>query len=278
MNTNKISRRIFFERTAYLSVIPTVFSSILYSSVYGETGKGIPYIPSSPISAVPDLERISSFLKLKDPLKWVFTGDSITHGAKHTGGYRSYPEVFSERIRWEMARTRDIVINTGISGNTAQNILNDFDWRIGQFNPQVVSLMIGTNDCSIKRDISIEQFEQDLDSLLTRIRELNAIPVYHTPSIIIKEKAREREKISEYVSVIQSLCSRKEVILIDNYTYWQNAMQQYGETTIFKNWLNDPIHPNGAGHSEIARLMFKELSIFDPQASTCGGLYYEGDH
>jgi acyl-CoA thioesterase-1 len=42
--------------------------------------------------------------------------------------------------------------------------------------------------------------------------------------------------------------------------------------------LNDPLHPNQTGHQEIARLMFKELSIFDPAAASCGGKYYEGDH
>ena len=41
------------------------------------------------------------------PLTWVFTGDSITHGAKHTAGCRSYPEHFAERVRWswDAART-----------------------------------------------------------------------------------------------------------------------------------------------------------------------------
>jgi len=65
---------------------------------------------------------------------------------------------------------------------------------------------------------------------------------------------------------------------VDNFTYWQNEIQSQGEAVIFKKWLNDPLHPNGAGHSEIARLMFKTISVFDPKASTCGGPYYEGKH
>jgi len=32
------------------------------------------------------------------------------------------------------------------------------------------------------------------------------------------------------------------------------------------------------GHQEIAVALFKELSIFDPNAPTCGGVYYEGYH
>lgn len=277
MSRSNFSRRRFFKKSLYLSSVPLTFSFITSFSAYGETLEGPSHFPLSSSPGVSDLDRIAGLIKHKDPLIWVFTGDSITHGAKHTHGYRSYPEIFEERIRWELGRRRDIIINTGISGNTAKDILDDFDWRISQFKPNVVSIMIGTNDCS-KKDIGLDAFEHSLDSLLTRIRELKAIPVFHTPNVIISEKAPERAKLSEFVSVIRSLTEKKEVILIDNYTYWQNAIQTQGEIYIFKNWLNDPLHPNGAGHSEIARLLFKKLSVFDPQAATCGGPYYEGEH
>jgi len=274
MTINKLSRRSFFEKSLCLSAIPLAFSSVSASAIGGEGIKGASL---TSVQGIPDLDRITTLLKTKDPLIWLFTGDSITHGAKHTHGYRSYPEIFAERFRYELGRYRDIVINTGISGNTTQSILGDFDWRVRQFKPAVVSLMIGTNDCS-KKEITLEVFEQNLDSLLTMIRELNAIPIFHTPNVIIKEKAPGRERLAEYVAVTQNLAQRKEVALVDNFAYWQNAIKSQGETAVFKNWLNDPLHPNGAGHSEIARLMFKTLSVFDPKASTCGGPYYEGEH
>src|SRR5690606_15567526 len=82
-----------------------------------------------------DLQILKQMLKNKEPNIWLFTGDSITHGAKHTHGHRSYPEVFQERVRWEISRVRDIVINTGISGNAAGDILSDFEWRVARFQP-----------------------------------------------------------------------------------------------------------------------------------------------
>lgn len=226
----------------------------------------------------PDLDRISALLKEKNPpVVWLFTGDSITHGAKHTHGYRSYPEVFAERIRWELGRVRDVIINTGISGNTTKTILDDFDWRIKQFNPQVVSLMIGTNDCA-KGRIPIEQFESNLYILVKRIRDLKAIPILHTPNIIITEKDSTRSALAEYVDVIRKVAEKEEVVLVDNYQYWLDTHRGNSGVSVYKEWLNDPLHPDGEGHAQIARLMFKKLSIFDPKASTCGGPYYEGEH
>lgn len=263
---NKLSRRRFVNKSLYLSAIPFGISLLPTSSFSSPTNTG-----------VSDLNRITNLLKAKGPIIWVFTGDSITHGAKHTHGYRSYPEIFGERIRWELERTRDIVINTGISGNTTQSIISDFDWRGRQFKPTVVSLMIGTNDCS-KREITIDVYEKNLHLLVAMIRESGAIPILHTPNVIIRGKAPERAGLSEYVEVIKKLAVLKDIILVDNYEFWQNSIIDQGEATIFKKWLNDQLHPNGEGHSQIARLMFKELSIFDPTAPTCGGPFYEGEH
>ena len=270
MSKNKLSRRRFLKNTTSqmlntVLILPSVIFSNPLFQVFNTKGKD-------------DVVVLSKLFNDPKPLKWIFTGDSITHGAKHTHGFRSYPEIFAERIRWEMKRTRDIIINTGISGNTTQNILDDFDWRIGQFNPDVVSLMIGTNDCESTRNISLDVFEYNLDTLVDLIRGLEAIPVFQTPNVIIKGMAPDRQRLSEYVSVMKKVAEEKEVILIDNYTYWQHKIQHKGEAVIFKKWLNDPLHPNGEGHSEIARLMFKKLSIFDPGVPTCGAPYYEGVH
>src|SRR6266446_3517466 len=73
--------------------------------------------PDTAPSTATGLAGIKHFLAEKTARIWVFTGDSITHGALHTLGWRSYPAHFAERVRWELRRMRDVVINTGISGD-----------------------------------------------------------------------------------------------------------------------------------------------------------------
>lgn len=227
----------------------------------------------APVSVTGDPAAIKELLGRKTPNTWLFTGDSITHGAKHTHGGRSYPEVFAERIRWELARVRDVVINTGISGNTTQNILNDFEWRVSHFKPDVVSLMIGTNDCA-KKELTPAVFRSNLELLVTKMRDAGAIPVLHTPNIIIASGAPERQRLPDYIPAIREVAAAKGAVLVDNYKYWSSEPQE----AVFKNWLNDPLHPNGEGHKQIAQLMFRALNIFDPKAPTCGAPYYEGVH
>ena len=216
--------------------------------------------------ALEDKSKIKSIFDGKEPVKWVFTGNSITQGAKHTHGMRAYPEIFAERIRWEMQRPYDFIINTAISGHTTQNLINDFNKRISVFNPKVVVLMIGTNDAAKDRSISIDVFENNLIELIDKIRGIGAIPIVLSPTTIIIEKSPE-----EIVKI-------KNVIYVDNWTIWSTELQQKYPKGVFKELMNDPLHPNGYGHQEIAMALFKALSIFDPTAPTCGGPYYEGYH
>jgi lysophospholipase L1-like esterase len=213
-----------------------------------------------------DMERIRTLLAGKDPLKWVFVGDSITHGAKHTFGARSYPEIFGERVRYEMRRVRDVIINTAISGNTSVDILNDYDWRIRQFRPAAVFIMVGTNDASVKRDISPEKYRDGLVTLVRRIRGDGAVPVLQTPNPVLIEKATGRERIGEYVDVIRAVTATEGTILVDHWTYWTERAK--ADILEVHKWMNDELHPNGRGHDEMAKLLFKTIGIFDPASFT----------
>lgn len=222
---------------------------------------------SSVSSNQDDLQRIKQLLAGKDPLKWVFLGDSITQGAKHTFGYRSYPEIFGERVRWELKRVRDIIINTAISGNSSADLVQDFNWRAEQFSPSVVFLMIGTNDASTKKNISPDQFQENLNRLVRAIRKLGAIPVLQTPNPILTDKAPDRARLAEYVERLYVVTRAEHCLLIDHYSRWQQQMK--ADPIVFHQWLNDELHPNGRGHHEIAQQIFRDLDIYDPTAFTC---------
>jgi len=225
-----------------------------------------------------DKEQIEVLLESSDPVNWVFTGNSITQGAKHTHGMRPYSDIFAERIRWEMQRPYDVIINTAISGHTTQNIINDFDRRVSRFNPKVVVLMIGTNDAAEDRNISTESFGNNLIALIDGIRGIGAIPIVMSPNIIITEKSPERSRLYLYVEKMGQIVKTKNVIYVDNWSIWSTELQQKYPGGVFKELMNDPLHPNGYGHQEIAMALFKALSIFDSTAPTCGGVYHEGNH
>ena len=210
------------------------------------------------------MDAIRELLKADEPVKWLFYGDSITHGALHTFGRRDYTELFAERVRYEMARTRDVVINTAVSGNTTRPLLQDFDWRVAQFKPDVVFLMIGMNDCSDNNDIGPDEFEENLNELADRVETLDGSLGLQTTCPILPGAAPDREpNLPIFMDVIRSVAAERDLPLVDHTRFWeQNAEKLY-------YWMSNAFHPNEYGHLAFANLLFRELDILDPESQTC---------
>lgn len=214
------------------------------------------------VDANADLAALQARLKGQSPITWLFTGDSVTEGAKWVGARRSYSEIFSERVRWEINRGRDIVMNTAISGNKTDNILSDFDWRVGHLHPDVVSLMIGMNDCT-RGQAGEPMFEANLRELISRIRGIGAIPILHTTNTTLPDA--HRADLPAYNAIIKKVAASEKVILVDNWQYWQ----QNRTAANLSEWLGNPIHPNGLGHAKIAQEMFRTIGIYDLNSPMC---------
>jgi lysophospholipase L1-like esterase len=207
---------------------------------------------------VNSLNEIKAKLKEATPITWLFTGDSITQGALHTYGYRSFPEIFAEHVRWEMSRKMDIVINSGISGNKTSDILDTIDWRILRFKPNVIFLMIGTNDCALGR-AGCEIFEQNLCELLEIVRSHGCFCVLNTPNAICLDGySGSYSHLPEYVEIIRKVARSSDIMLIDHFEYWNQTKATKDE---LMSWLDDSIHPNVYGHRAIAKLIFQALCI-----------------
>jgi lysophospholipase L1-like esterase len=212
------------------------------------------------------LAGIKELLARKEPVTWLFTGDSITHGALHTLGWRSYPEHFAERVRWEMRRMRDVVINTGISGDRTRGILADLDWRALRFQPDCVSLMFGMNDCSdglAGRDT----FRSNLKTLIEKITAAGAIPLLNTPNTVYVKNAGGRGDLPAYAEIVRDVATQEKLALVDHWEHWQKSKP---DQESLLPWLEDKsIHPGVFGHREFAKLIFRALGIFDPASPTC---------
>lgn len=216
-------------------------------------------VPSS-ASAVTDLRRLADALAGSDPLNWVITGDSITHGLVHTQGGRSYAEHLHELIRGELGRTRDAVINTAISGHRLPDILGDFERRVSSWTPAVVTLMIGTNDLSTLPDsprVEPEEFAASLRDLVSRVRGIGAIVVLQTPPSIDTPNAPGRERLVEFADAVREVAVSEDVILVDQHA----RFTELGNGRVPWGLMNDPFHPNAAGHAALALELANVLDL-----------------
>jgi acyl-CoA thioesterase-1 len=214
-------------------------------------------------SAASDLRRLAELLVSTDPLNWVITGDSITHGLVHTHGGRSYSEHLHELIRGELGRTRDAVVNSAISGHRLPDILGDFDRRVASWRPDVVTLMIGTNDMSVPPGSPFVEpagFATSLREFVARVRALGAIPVLQTPPSIDIPNAPGRERIVEFADAVREVAATDDVILVDQHA----RFTEFGGGGVPWGMMNDPFHPNAAGHAALALELATALGLRPP--------------
>jgi lysophospholipase L1-like esterase len=209
------------------------------------------------------MEHIRELLSGKKPVNYLFYGDSITHGASHTAGFRDYTEHFRERIRWEMRRIDDLVLNAAASGYTTRDLLWGFERVNSCFHPDLAFVMIGTNDC-VKPDISISKFEDNINLLSEKFAAIGTVLVLQTACPAIpKHGYPHDEKIPLFMEIIRKTANERNILLVDHYQFWAK------EPVRFIYWMADAIHPNAYGHIAMAQYLFKALGIWDDNAPTC---------
>lgn len=208
------------------------------------------------------MQRITKFLNTDTPVRWLFNGDSITHGAKHTHGCRDYPELFGERVRYLLARKDDLVIKSAISGNTTRHLLDTFEHRVAVIQPHVVFYMIGMNDCSPKNEISVEEYEQNIDLLGQKTEKLGALPVFQTCNPIVSPGEDQQVRglrLNKYLNALRQKAVSRNWPLIDHHQFWEKQ-----EEAVLFGWMNDTVHPNAYGHRAFYRYLSQCLGIGEP--------------
>lgn len=213
-----------------------------------------------------DLDRVRGLIASDRPLTWVLTGDSITHGLIHTRGARSYAEHLHELIRGDLGRVQDVVLNTAITGWRADLILDDFARRVADWRPDIVTLMIGTNDCTtvwLDPVIEPEAFEASITEFVQRVRALDAVPVLQTPPAVDLLHAPDRERIGEFAQRIREVAARDDVVLVDQHARFTELSTGTGPGNEGMPWgvLDDAFHPNAAGHALLALELARALGL-----------------
>ncbi|MBE9607804.1 SGNH/GDSL hydrolase family protein [Chitinilyticum piscinae] len=209
-----------------------------------------------------------SLLQTDTPLTHVFYGDSITHGVLHTFGGRCFAEHFTERVRFELGRADDVVLNTAYTGLNTRQLREHFAQRVARFRPDVLWLMAGMNDCNTRladgQFVPQEAFRANLAAMIDAVRGWGGQVVLQTCTPVWPGLAPERsDSLPAYNAATRALAAEQGVLLVDHAAEWhaRSDRQQW--------YMADAFHPNAHGHVLMAHTLFRALGIFDPAAPSC---------
>lgn len=206
--------------------------------------------------------KIKNLLNKKESINWLFMGDSITHAAAWTFGYDGITQLFEKFLVNDLHRDKDVVINTAVSGATVASTLSQIEQRLEKYNPDVISIMLGTNDVANAK-LTPLQFKNQLEQLIEKARLKNAVVILRTPTPSPQESRVKR--IPEFIEVIKQICNENEdLILVDQYTPFKNLLDKNPYLWEPENhFITDgiPLHPGPNGQAELARIFIESLGL-----------------
>ncbi len=137
---------------------------------------------------------------------YLFLGDSLTHRYDLEKYYSNFP-----------------VVNSGVEGDSASNILNDIKKRVYDYNPSKVILLIGTNDLDLSYNLSPQDVFNNIKKIVEEIKENRKCSKIYIESLypINKELDSEalrnkgNERILELNKLIKRFCKESDCTYID---------------------------------------------------------------
>jgi len=187
-------------------------------------------------------------------MKILFQGDSITDGNRlkdegsrwdlnHQIGH-SYAYIINGILGYKFPEKHYEFVNRGISGNKINDIYDRRQKDIFDIKPDVLSILVGTNDCQTEESVFYEKYKQ----LLTETKE--ALP--NVKLILMgcfSYYKDERGKHTNELSLsTQKLADEFDALFIEYQSLFDNAAKIREE----KYWIWDNIHPTENGHGMIA--------------------------
>lgn len=130
------------------------------------------------------LERIAHRLVLGEPITIVAVGSSSTAGAGASSPAASYPSRLEAELKVRYPNARIRVLNRGVNGEEAKDMLARFDREVIAEKPDLVLWQVGTN--SVLRDRTIDEDAPTLRSGIARLKAAGADIVLVDPQFAPK--------------------------------------------------------------------------------------------
>lgn len=225
------------EKKVYPKTLLTVFSAILILTI---SFLGYHFITF-------DHNKVKTVTKTKKVVtvspNYLFLGDSITD-------FYDLEKYFPD----------EPVVNSGISGNTTEDILNDMEKRVYQYNPSKVFLLIGTND--LLEEDRTDKVIENIKKIAKNIKEKRPLATIYIesiypvhPEISAVVGSRKNSDIETINTALKKYCQQEKFTYID---VFKSLVDEDG--TLNEDYTKDGLHLNDKGYTVVTKTMKSYLS------------------
>lgn len=205
---------------------------------------------------------------------WLFQGDSITDAARARGDIRclgqGYAARVAERLRERHPEADHRFLNRGCSGHRARDLVARWSEDCLDWQPAVVSLLIGINDIWRRYDrldpTPVDSFAAQVDHLLERVRRRTAAHLMVLEPFLLPVRDGQeawREDLDPKRTALRELAAHHGATWIP----LQSVLERAAAHGHAADWLHDGVHPTPFGHSLIAAEILSRVAV--PPVERC---------
>jgi lysophospholipase L1-like esterase len=199
--------------------------------------------------------------------KIVFVGDSITDaGRREASPYGTgYVNQVRSLLLARYPELRLCIVNRGVSGDTTRHLAARWQRDVIAEQPDWLVLMIGINDVwrsfglYPQESVPLPEYEAILHDLLKQsCAQTSARLILMEPYMIERDRSvLMRRQMDWYGEVVRRLAGQYEAVLVRTQAAFDHAL----DSTTPKDWSDDQIHPNSAGHAIIALALLRAVGF-----------------
>lgn len=202
-----------------------------------------------------DAERIHELLDDIQPRTWVFTGDNL--GFEIQQARRGWVEHFSDFVHERLGRKHDIILNSSLADSTIIRLFEDLEWRILRFQPDVVLIMPGAEECAANGDP--DAFQETLQLIVECLHDEGCTVVLCTPPCPAAVNQNVKATLKAATLRIRLVATQTGAVLADHFSHWQAMFNR--DSTNANLHHESGRQPSAKGHRELARRLLKSLNI-----------------
>jgi acyl-CoA thioesterase-1 len=255
-------------RTSILSVVLCA-SSLALGLMLAPTPAGAQTTCTAPADATrldQPLRRMAQRLATREPITIVAIGSSSTSGAGASSSAASYPSRLEVELKERFPHARIKVLNRGIGGEVAADMLVRFDKAVLAEQPDLVLWQVGTN--TLLRHHRISPVGSLISEGLTRLRASGAdvvlIDPQFAPKVIVEPDAERMVDLIRLAAKAEniSVFHRFEVM-----RHWRETQQ-----VPFEIFLSpDGLHMNDWSYACLAKLLAAAIDDAATRATAVAG-------
>ncbi|MGB8567794.1 MAG: GDSL-type esterase/lipase family protein, partial [Pseudolabrys sp.] len=204
------------------------------------------------------LKRVAARVSARQPLTIVAIGSSSTFGSGASSPAMSYPSRLAVELRALLPRTSITVINRGVNGETAREMLARFDRDVFAAHPDLVLWQVGSNAVLLDRPIAPTGLliDEGVRRLKAAGSDVVLIDPQYAPKVIAKH---DEHDVDLMVALISTVSRDMHINLFQRFSlmrYWRLT-----KGLPFSAFLSkDELHMNDWSYDCIDKLLARAVA------------------